>query len=109
MSTNLISCNCNTPMVQLVYSGVAQSVERAAVNRVVVGSIPTTRAGELAQSGERRPCKAEVVGSSPIFSTNQLKLLVCGSNSEVECNLAKVDVAGSNPVSRLRYLIGQGM
>ena len=24
----------------------------------------------------------------------------CGSNSVVECNLAKVDVAGSNPVSR---------
>jgi hypothetical protein len=25
---------------------------------------------------------------------------VCGSNSAVECHLAKVDVAGSNPVSR---------
>ena len=25
---------------------------------------------------------------------------VCGSNSVVECDLAKVDVAGSNPVSR---------
>ena len=27
---------------------------------------------------------------------------VCGSNSAVECHLAKVDVAGSNPVSRSR-------
>ena len=26
--------------------------------------------------------------------------LPCGSNSVVECNLAKVEVAGSNPVSR---------
>ena len=25
---------------------------------------------------------------------------ICGNNSVVECNLAKVDVAGSNPVSR---------
>lgn len=24
----------------------------------------------------------------------------CGNNSAVECNLAKVEVAGSNPVSR---------
>ena len=27
-----------------------------------------------------------------------------GSNSVVECNLAKVEVAGSNPVSRSRYM-----
>ena len=27
---------------------------------------------------------------------------VCGNNSAVECNLAKVEVAGSNPVSRSR-------
>ena len=26
----------------------------------------------------------------------------CGNNSAVECNLAKVEVAGSNPVSRSR-------
>ena len=25
---------------------------------------------------------------------------ICGNNSAVECNLAKVEVAGSNPVSR---------
>ncbi len=28
----------------------------------------------------------------------------CGNNSAVECNLAKVEVAGSNPVSRSTYL-----
>ena len=27
-------------------------------------------------------------------------ILLCGSNSVVECDLAKVEVAGSNPVSR---------
>jgi hypothetical protein len=27
-----------------------------------------------------------------------------GSNSAVECDLAKVEVAGSNPVSRSRFL-----
>jgi hypothetical protein len=27
-----------------------------------------------------------------------------GSNSVVECDLAKVEVAGSNPVSRSRFL-----
>lgn len=26
-----------------------------------------------------------------------------GNNSAVECNLAKVEVAGSNPVSRSKY------
>jgi hypothetical protein len=31
-------------------------------------------------------------------SCNLMK--ACGNNSAVECNLAKVEVAGSNPVSR---------
>jgi hypothetical protein len=31
-------------------------------------------------------------------------LLLSGSNSAVECDLAKVEVAGSNPVSRSRIL-----
>ncbi len=30
-----------------------------------------------------------------------------GSNSVVECNLAMVDVAGSNPVSRSIFVFGQ--
>ena len=29
-----------------------------------------------------------------------------GNNSAVECNLAKVEVAGSNPVSRSNYIGG---
>ena len=31
--------------------------------------------------------------------------LSCGSNSVVECDLAKVEVAGSNPVSRSKFFI----
>ena len=30
------------------------------------------------------------------------KTIRCGNNSAVECNLAKVKVAGSNPVSRFK-------
>ena len=30
----------------------------------------------------------------------------CGNNSAVECQLPKLDVAGSNPVSRSRYIQG---
>lgn len=30
-------------------------------------------------------------------------LLLCGNNSVVECDLAKVEVAGSNPVSRSNF------
>ena len=30
---------------------------------------------------------------------------VCGNNSVVECDLAKVEVAGSNPVSRSSFLL----
>ena len=32
--------------------------------------------------------------------------IASGSNSVVECNLAKVDVAGSNPVSRSIFFLG---
>jgi hypothetical protein len=31
--------------------------------------------------------------------------LLSGSNSVVECDLAKVEVAGSNPVSRSNYFL----
>ena len=34
--------------------------------------------GAVAQLGERRPCKAEVVGSSPICSTNSQDLVKSG-------------------------------
>ena len=33
---------------------------------------------------------------------------MCGSNSAVECNLAKVEVEGSNPFSRSMILFGAG-
>ena len=50
------------------YSSIAQSVERAAVNRVVVGSSPTRGVQKLARWLswlERRPVTAEVEGSNP--------------------------------------------
>jgi hypothetical protein len=33
----------------------------------------------------------------------RLIFLYCGSNSAVECNLAKVEVGGSNPLSRFMF------
>ena len=33
--------------------------------------------------------------------------LSSGSNSVVECDLAKVEVAGSNPVSRSRFFVAK--
>src|SRR5215831_703713 len=45
------------------------------------------------------------LGNVPVdkSSGHRIKsILRCGSNSVVECNLAKVEVAGSNPVSRFR-------
>ena len=33
-------------------------------------------------------------------SQGRINKALCGNNSVVECNLAKVEVAGSNPVSR---------
>ena len=81
----------------LSYSSLAQSVEHAAVNRVVVGSSPTGGAiwpvgqavktppfhggntssnlvrvtifGSIAQLGEHLPYKQRVIGSSPIVPT----------------------------------------
>ena len=34
-------------------------------------------------------------------------MIICGRNSVVECNLPKVDVAGSSPVSRFLNYLGQ--
>ena len=59
--------------------------------------------GSLAQLGEHLPYKQRVIGSSPITSTNvkvRNILFICGNGSVVERHLAKVDVAGSNLVSR---------
>ena len=66
------------------------------------------------RSHGRRPCGdvLTVSGNSPrsVWLTRpcayaKISLLsLSGSNSVVECNLAKVDVAGSNPVSRSIFL-----
>jgi hypothetical protein len=39
-------------------------------------------------------------GVNRLFFDRHKKLTKSGNNSAVECNLAKVEVAGSNPVSR---------
>ena len=49
---------------------------------------------ELADAPDLGSGAARHGGSSPFARTKR------GNNSVVECNLAKVDVAGSNPVSR---------
>lgn len=44
-----------------------------AVNQLIAGSNPARGAnGVLTQLGEYFPCKEEVIGSSPIYSTNAL-------------------------------------
>ncbi len=44
-----------------------------------------------------------MLDTSPQSAYNRFSL--SGSNSVVECNLAKVEVAGSNPVSRSTFLL----
>ena len=56
--------------------------------------------GSLAQLGEHLPYKQRVIGSNPITSTNKTVRIICGNSSVVERHLAKVNVAGSNLVSR---------
>ena len=56
--------------------------------------------GSLAQLGEQLPYKQWVTGSSPVAPTNEIVRQLCGSGSVVERHLAKVNVAGSNLVSR---------
>ena len=59
------------------------------------------RFGSLAQLGEQLPYKQWVTGSSPVAPTNKrIVRRICGSGSVVERHLAKVNVAGSNLVSR---------
>ena len=57
--------------------------------------------GSLAQLGEHLPYKQRVIGSNPITSTKRKQCgCICGNSSVVERHLAKVNVAGSNLVSR---------
>ena len=53
--------------------------------------------GSIAQSVEQRTENPRVTGSIPVRAT------ICGSDSMVECHLAKVKVAGSSPVFRSNY------
>ena len=50
--------------------------------------------------GEQLPYKQWVTGSSPVAPTKTAVRRLCGSGSVVERHLAKVNVAGSNLVSR---------
>ena len=58
--------------------------------------------GELAQLGEHLPYKQRVGGSNPSFSI--WIIFKGGSSSVVEHHLAKVGVAGSNPVFRSIFI-----
>ncbi len=40
------------------------------------------------------------VRTNPALTEQSIEITMCGNNSVVECNLAKVDVASSNLVSR---------
>ena len=55
--------------------------------------------------GEQLPYKQWVTGSSPVAPTiKQCGRIICGNGSVVERHLAKVNVAGSNLVSRSKVL-----
>ncbi len=70
------------------------------------GSSPFARMKEsagLAQLVEHLICNQRVEGSSPLAGMQN-----CGNSSAVEHHLAKVGVAGSNPVFRLGSKIRRG-
>ena len=56
--------------------------------------LPGRQYALVAQSVEQQTENLRVGGSTPPLGT------ICGSSSVVECHLAKVDVAGPNPVYR---------
>ena len=62
--------------------------------------------GSLAQLGEHLPYKQRVTGSNPVASTKKDSAdCLCGNSSVVERHLAKVNVAGSNLVSRSKISV----
>ena len=80
---------------------------------------PLSLIGPVAQLVEHRTFNAVVAGSSPARltippKTPSIQLLLylrmkpSGSNSVVECQLPKLDVAGSTPVSRSIFQLGFG-
>ncbi len=92
---------CREPLAQLV--------EHLTFNQRVAGSNPArlTFAGvaELADAPDLGSGAARRGGSSPFTRT----YMICGSSSVVEHHLAKVGVAGSNPVFRSIFYRNAGV
>ena len=65
-----------------------------------------SRKGSLAQLVEQLTFNQRVRGSNPLWLITIF--LKCGSSSVVEHHLAKVGVAGSNPVFRLANSLRRG-
>ena len=87
----------SSPVVPTTISGpVAQLVRAPACHAGGRGfePLPGRQFALVAQSVEQQTENLRVGGSIPPQGT------VCGSSSVVECHLAKVDVAGPNPVYR---------
>jgi hypothetical protein len=63
--------------------------------------VPGEAGQALGSRGPQKPRIAFIAGNLRVVYNLGFK---GGSNSVVECDLAKVEVAGSNPVSRSRFL-----
>ena len=87
----------SSPVVPTNNGPVAQSVRALACHARGRGfePLPGRHYALVAQSVEQQTENLRVGGSIPPQGT-----IVCGSSSVVECHLAKVDVAGPNPVYR---------
>ncbi len=88
----------SSPIVPTIFGLVVQLVRTLACHARGQGfeSLSGRQFASVAQSveqGTENPC---VDGSIPSGGT----IIICGSDSVVECHLAKVKVAGSNPVFR---------
>ena len=87
----------SSPVVPtMIFGPVAQLVRAPACHAGGRGfePLPGRQYALVAQSVEQQTENLRVGGSIPPQGT------VCGSSSVVECHLAKVDVAGPNPVYR---------
>ena len=70
----------------------------------VTGSSPVapTNKAHSSKGSERCLSREEGKRSNPALRVRRALRYICGSDSVVECDLAKVEVAGSNPVFRSR-------